>query len=504
MKIRIPVLLVGTALVVSACGSTVGLNVSGRVSDGAALGTPDGSAAPAAGGQAQGVDPVSAATALGGSYTPQSAAQHEGENSTFTPSGSTASSGASSPAVSGLGPGVSAKTINIGVVIVDDAGAANAAIGAGAVTHGDDQAEYRIMVKEINGRGGLGGRQISLLEYHVSATSTETTEQLEQRACAFFTQDHKVAMVINISLTDNGIRCLTSKGVVLTGGTLSYSTDQTYTNFPHFLEPDSMSLTRVVKNYADGMEAMGFWGKSPKVGFMTYDFPALNRATEQLKAALAVHGRKLDEVSKLTYPQSSGDEGAVAADISSTVLRFRSAGVTHVMFLDPSAVSELLFMNAAESQGYRPRYGFGQGGAAALRSTGVAKAQFTGALTVSWMPRLDGVPAAEQRWPSAEKTCLDRYAKNGLSFDSDNARRHAADICDIMELLWSAARPLTGVVNADTLAKALRTAPVRNGAGSYRFSLSGGRSDGVDLVRYNAYAADCDCFHYMGGLHTAS
>lgn len=175
-----------------------------------------------------------------------------------------------------------------------------------------------------------------------------------------------------------------------------------------------------------------------KIGLVTPDNARFRRASAQLDAALARYGRRLDEVAYVKDPQQESELSQESADTSSAVLNFRSHGITNVMFLDPSGVSELMFMNNAESQHYRPRYGFGQSEAAALRSTGVPAAQFVNSVTVGWFPRLDGVPANQTMYPQHEQRCLTLFAKHGIQFDSDDARRHADDICDTFDVLATA------------------------------------------------------------------
>jgi hypothetical protein len=491
-------------LALSGCGSTAKITAS--TTQGLSGGSADGGLGPAAGA----ADPAGAAAPVGGT----AGGRGQPVATDAHPAGAvgTNSVGGSTSAAQGGGPpqstnstsiGVTATTISVGVAIADDAKAANTALGAGAVTHGDETAEYRAKVADLNAHGGAAGRKVLLVEYHYDVTNGASTAEIEQQGCSYFTEDHKVAVVLNVPLTENGIACLTHKGVAVFGGSLSYSTDRTFSRFPRYSEPIAMNLSRVVTNYAEGLENLKYFSPTAKVGFLTYDYAPFARATSQLRAALAKHGRRLDDVATVKYPEKQSDLSAEGADVSSAILRFRSDGITHVMFLDPSGVSQLLFLNQAESQGYRPRYGFGQSGAAALRSTGVPAAQFIGSVTVGWFPRLDGVPPSEGLYPPAEKACLAMFARNGISFDSDNARRHAADICDSFDVLNTVVGRASGQLNADTITSGVRALGPTPGAGTYRLRLAGVRPDGVDQVRYNAYAANCDCWHYVGGVRPA-
>ena len=496
-------IVAAAGIALTGCGSTVG--VTGLASNTGAVSAGLGSSTSAVDSTGSTQLPGSASTA-DGINTPANpgtqsvttdasgTASQNGNDATST---STTNNSAPSAVSS---PGITPSAINIGVIIADNVGAANAAIGAGAVTHGDEQSEYRVKVAELNSHGGIAGRKIVLVEFHFDANTQQDAAQVEQQACAYFTQDHKVAMVVNLSLSPVGLQCLAAKKVVNLGGSLSISSDDTTRRFKYFLEPIGMNLTRLAPNYAKGLNDLNFFPAGAKIGLLTYDTPDFAKATTQLRAALKRYGRTITDVASVS-PKSVG---AAGADISSAVLRFRSDGISHVLFEDPSGVAELLFLNDAESQHYRPKYGFGQSGAAALRSTGVPAAQFVGSVTVGWFPRLDGVPANETQYPAAEKPCLALFARNGITFDSDNARRHADDICDSFDYATALLSSITSTITPDGIIAAARGLGVRQGAGSYSFHVGTSRSDGVNQVRYSAYAQACDCWHYVGGLRAAA
>lgn len=216
-----------------------------------------------------GLSAPSAAAASGGAVAPPGTTFAGGAIATSAGSNGTAGVGTTpqAPATtstttgrtrSAQGRGITPTRISIGVAIADDTKAANAALGAGAVTHGDEASEYRVKVADVNAHGGIGGRKVDLVEFHYDITSGASTSTLEQAACAYFTDDHPVAAVVNVALTDTGLSCLTQKGVAVLGNSLSDATDQNYARYPRYVEPLAMSLTRMVRNYAAGMSRSAF------------------------------------------------------------------------------------------------------------------------------------------------------------------------------------------------------------------------------------------------------
>src|SRR5207249_10346778 len=56
-------------------------------------------------------------------------------------------------------PGVTGTTIYVGVIYTENGKAANEAIGAAGITQGDEQANVRVLVDDINAHGGVAGRK---------------------------------------------------------------------------------------------------------------------------------------------------------------------------------------------------------------------------------------------------------------------------------------------------------------------------------------------------------
>ena len=100
------------------------------------------------------------------------------------------------------------------------------------------------------------------------------------------------------------------------------------------------------------------------------------------KPALAAHGLKVLEEAAVREPESAARAGDTAAEASSVALRFRQRGITHVLFVPSGGAIPLLFLAAAESQGFRPKYGFSSLDAPYFVRDSVPREQLNGAVGV--------------------------------------------------------------------------------------------------------------------------
>ena len=104
---------------------------------------------------------------------------------------------------------------------------------------------------------------------------------------------------------------------------------------------------------------------------------------------------------------TEGHLGAMSAQMSSAVLRFRSAGVSHVLFVTVNNSELWFFMPAAESQGYRPRYGLASYHVPATLPQFVPAAQLHGAVGIGWSPYQDVVESQDPGGRPAVPECMD-------------------------------------------------------------------------------------------------
>jgi ABC-type branched-subunit amino acid transport system substrate-binding protein len=478
-------------LLSTACGSTV--PGSATLSAGAPQAVVDdglGAAPPV-------VEAETAATGPAGTGSaalpaqPVQAGAPAGAVSSPTTGSSTAAPGTTATTVA---TGVTSTTITIGVIAADpsaDQTLESAGFGAAAV--GNEPANWQAAADEVNARGGVGGRQVKLLFHLVNLTDPPSVQG--QAACARFTEDNTVAVVLSGYYYGPAHTCLSQQGVPALLGT-NYGVDRTAAQQTQTVVSWATPLLdRLAATLADGYSKLGRLKPGTTVGLFVVDSPAYRRSAGQLQSALT--GRGLKVVTQTVRDSETGDYSGASGDASAAVLQFRSAGVTEVLFLSRNAFEPTLLMQAASSQGYEPTYLLSTQQYPAGLVGLVPPSQLDGALALGWAPAVDLTSGYADR-PEAQR-CLKALEKRGRSFSSGTQALVALLACDGLDLLDRAAdRP-----GALSSRQALLGATVAAGNGfpsavTYPTAFPGGRRDGVAAYRPMAFSSDCRCFSYTG------
>jgi hypothetical protein len=509
--------LVVLSLAAAACGSTVpqserrtaagaaSTNESGLGGANAATGT-SGSGDQAAAGGANATGSASGATGSRSNGGSASAAR--------------SAPGVPSAATPGNGPGVDDKTITLGASYAVNSSAANAALGANGISQGDTKAQTQVVLDDINAHGGVGGRKLAVVWHEYDNTSNASADATEQAACDDFTQDHKV-----FAIFDNGrdtfLSCVEKRGGLVVTSPLTIADTSTYVRFPHYVEVGSMNQDRSATAEVPALLAQGYgsgWntaagapapGKA-KIGILTYDYPTFAHPVESIMVpALAKAGYPVDpaDIHKVTWLQSNSDAGALAAAVSSAVLKFRQDGVTHVILRDERGLLTILFLNNAQSQHYFPRYGFTtQNGPQTLVDPGdVPKQQLIGSMGIGWLPQLDITPSQNtDDGPfsnAARRKCVALYKAHGITFSDANAEAGAFDDCAHLWFFRDVVNSLHGgALNRDRFMAAVNNmGSVFEAPGVFGTHFSSTQHDGVGLYRYYAYQDACGCMQYKSG-----
>ncbi len=452
---RLPAAVLSLAL--AGCGSTVQVTSSTQVDNGLG-GVTTGSTLPGAGGATGStgstgvlVDGASSTTgtALGGSGSTSGTPGGSG------PSTSTATSGVTPGPTSSLatGLGVTATTVTIGIAYSSNADQANAAIGGGALTSGDERANAEALVAEVNSKGGVAGRKLVAVYQSYDNTSSSPGSVQDQSACDKWTRDSKVLAVFSNNLTEVLPACLNKVGVVYLRSGIIVGDDRVgLRQHPkqfllgalvqeRFLTDLVASLTR--QKYFSGWDNLnGRPGTAaPKLAVMTYDDRASTRAVDSvLLPGLRQAGHPVDatDVFRIAKPASQSDVSGTAAQIKSATLRMQQDGVTHLVFNDASGLLMGLFATNARTQTYFPRYGLTSGaGPQGIYDTGLVQSnQLVGMAGNGWLPSLD-LPAADgtKLATPATKRCLKiLQERTGQTYTSTNAASIALGNCSQMFL----------------------------------------------------------------------
>jgi len=407
------------------------------------------------------------------------------------------------------GPGVTTSTITFGVPFALDTGAANAAAaGAGNIDPGDLRDYYNILVADVNRTGGVAGRRLVPAYYQTSTMSSESAESQLNAACQHWAYDVKAFVFLDARL-ESARACAEQHGMLsFSGG--GNAVTRTFLRYPHYLEPSGVALEDYEGATVSGLAKTDYYGKAPVIGIVTWDHPDFRTAVRDgMVPELAKLGFKPKVVSYVKVPASYADAGGTSASVSSAVLKFRQEGVTHVFIADGPAgvalglVITALWIKAAGSQGYYPRYGFNDlnGPQAALDAHLWGPDDVRGARVVTASNADDRTDAgvAPNR---ARIACLALMRRHGMPMDNIEAKFAMIHACDNIWFLRAVLGTARAPVNRDrfvALTEALGT--TYRGPATYRNELSPTRHGGVAGFRRMALDDGCGCYKYISGIY---
>ena len=414
-------------------------------------------------------------------------------------------------------PGLTDTTVTVGIVYAVNAGAANAALGAGGVDAGDPRRNAEIVINDMNERGGVAGRKIIPVFHPFDTTSAESADSQFQAACANFTQDHKV-FAVTTGGTETFLQCLTKAGVVVIEENVATSDAAMFRKYPYYFEMN-MHLDRIASIQVAALQAQGYfsgWNSAagqpgpgaPKIGIITIDTPQFRHAVNDVlvpSLRRLGHAPTPDNIVYVPYVYRQQDAAGVAPPVSSAVLRFRSSGVTHLLIFDANAIATLLFANNADSQGYRPRWGVntGNGLQVLLDSGSFPRGQLNGTVGIGWWPNIDISPAENpDNGPysnDARRRCIDLYTRNGVTYDNANAATVALSACNTFNL-FKLAMESAPTLTRDGFVASMNAMGTRFESASLLASrFDADHHDGAAAYRHWAYNAGCGCMRYTGG-----
>jgi hypothetical protein len=504
---------VATAVVLAsltaACGSTVQVTGTASVGDGLSatsgegLGAGTGGLTTGGGTGASGSLPAVPGTTgtTGGATSGTSGAT----------GGATGATTGVTPTVAGAVPekgrGWDAKNVYFGVVTQKDAQTAFESVGVNGLNAGDQEAQAKAVVDEINRRGGILGRQAKLVFHDVGTIAAAKDQSgTGQASCTFYTQDHPVIAVFSpVTLQDvPAFRgCMAKARVPIYSLTVNGIDTQVLRELqPYYYAGLAPAWDRLAPLFATQLKQMGYFtGWNPQVGgpgpnavkpgVLVPDDTVGRRIADQVVRALAAVGQKGTVVYKY-------DPANVATAMGPAVVNFAGNGVTHVITVNSD---QLAFELSASSQGYRPRYGLTSYAAyqATLESNGPA-GQNVGAMGIGWSPSID-VSDANDPGPTGpgETQCLAIQKRAGQTFSGKRlAEVLAFGLCDGLQLFARAAQLANGLTGEQLYAGVLKALPTFHPAVSFGNGLSANSLSVPGGVRRIAWETGCSCFRYQG------
>jgi hypothetical protein len=499
-----------TLVVVAGCGSTV--ENSGAGTSGLAVSSGSGSGAGLGGVQGTGfAGSTGATTASNGRQASVTGSVPPGTTPAFT--GGSSANGPAGPTASN-GPGVTAKTITIGVSYYQSGAAANEALGAKGVSTGDPVAETRVLIAAINKMGGIAGRTVSALFYAIDPQSSTPYATEAQAECTYFTQDHGIFALIDGTPAADARACLGKSGVadlrgpIVTAALTGNEVDAYSSLLSRAFSAMVPSLVRQGW-FSPWDRVTGFPGTSrAKIGIVTADDIDDNRAVD---GVLIPALRKIgyapasNDVIRINPPAGFSDDAATVAAIDNAALKLNADGVDHVILNDNNGSLSLLFNNYAYSQNYFPRYGGTSGNAwQVLLSAGDIRAKtLQGAIGIGWQPLFD-VPFQQGDGPysnAARHHCFALFSSVGMSQTDAGTAGGQAEGCDVAFLLVAALHGYVGPVNLTVLLNRVEglgsSYPLASGFAS---NFGPSQHDGNGAFLAMQFDGGCSCMRYDGSV----
>jgi hypothetical protein len=341
---------------------------------------------------------VTATALITGACGPSGSKGENGSGSVATarPAGGTI--GATAP---GIAAGAGCKTpVKLAVTYSSDEGQVMKELGnqaLGAEVSSPTLAEttralYAHIAYYVNANGGLAGCPIQFVYYNFQFSDRAGESDNSQNECTAFTEDNHVFAELNQSNENSTlISCLARKHTVIVygGGLQSRPIPSDYTRYAPYLYQLAYVNPYRLGPTVDMLNRAHFFGANPasaKVGILLADDgTGTNRhLVEALwKPALAKLGIKNPMVFDFFQCQSVYGCATTTSDFSAAVLRFRQAGVDHVLFTPDGGDAVFFFFQVAHSQKYYPRYGLTSASGPGLFNT-EPKDEQGRAMAVSW------------------------------------------------------------------------------------------------------------------------
>lgn len=388
----------------------------------------------------------------------------------------------------------STKPLRVGIVVLSDVNSAINALGINASV-GDQEQQAKIMAAWLNANGGVAGRKVELVVRRTTTAEAETNlDSWGQGNCTYFTEDQPVQWVWEYNYYETPfLPCLVKHGVGMVDRSITGPGDQTFAQDRDFLyDPSGANLTRSARTLGGALADSGFLSSQTKIGYFHSDSAgAMRAASVGMHPALASRGLRVD--AEATFP-ANGDASQGQNAATSAVLKFKAEGITRVLLTGTGSLT--YFAIAAESQGYRPRYGISTDLSPNGTSYIVPQQQLNGAAGAGWQPGYDvGLNHEDRPVSTRETLCRKLMKSGGVDMSSETTAVIALNICDSAMFLKAAADAAHSAVPTDVAAAVAARPVLFTSAVTFASDLARGH-DGASEYRMFAWQSGCTCFQY--------
>jgi hypothetical protein len=496
-----PVFVAIAALSVAACGSTLeprGVATTGsgvQVIQGA--GAPTIVAAPSAGA----TDSAPGGSKPGSSPTTANVLPSQGSATTVATSGAPTTGPSSSTGPTG--PTAGAHTpITVGIPYIDAAATSSVLSGIGkGLASADTQKVTELEIARINAGGGLSGHPIKPYFYDINPNTAQAT--YEQGTCDQFTQDHPVQIEMDPGMSMSFQQCALSGGIdgIIDTGVPGLTSSE-LASLPGLVYPDGISLDRLAKLEVAKLVAAHWFQPGAKIGILYEEATPYVAAEKVLESALVANHIDVKDRVAMHPVASTSDLTTLLSQAQGADLRFRTEGVTNMMFVETNAFLSGFFGLEAGPQGYDPKYAFTSDEPLGNVDANVSARELQGSEFVGWVPSED-VPGTSDI-PAGGKSCMAYMHKHGQPMSTPNEIAGSIAICEQFDYLNAV---ISKIPAGQALTHSSFIAAVHALGSSYKsdnsFSVeTKSHSDGADEVRLGDYNEGCKCFRYTSGIQS--
>ncbi len=306
----------------------------------------------------------------------------------------------------------------------------------------------------MNRTGGIAGRPVRAVIFEFDPSGNAASQY--QAACSRFFDDNKALAVVAILQNDVLSQCVEQRGAVLFTSSNRAPSRGTLGRFPSMVVPSQLPLETVLTVQVQALVRQGWFtaakpAEQVKVGLLYSEANDFREVPGQVTTALRKAGIALTLAQEMPVVDDTSNVTAASSAGSNAALRFRGAGITHVLVVDKSGQALTFFGLAAQNQSYFPRYGLSSLELPSLLRTVLSARQLEGAAGIGFAPLYD-VPLRTQPTPNANvKACLSAMQGAREDMQSSGTRAIALTTCD-GALLLAAAGKAGGVSRSGLLA----------------------------------------------------
>ncbi len=393
--------------------------------------------------------------------------------------------------LTGDAQGVTDTTVKIGIISVVNRGGSSAV----STAVGDETAQINALVDWINSTGGIAGRKIIPVVKEINVAGNTFAQS--PVICASLTNDEKVfAVILQGHSFQYERECYTKKKVmVIDPSNVSYENSVYQKLAPFFFSTSTPSYDRWIPALLKEAKDADFFKGSTGVGIFALDTPDDRKLIEGLATKeLAKVGIDKFEVGY------SGFDSPITffRDAAKAIARFQAAKVDRVILMGQQGLG-VAFTLTAEQAKFFPKYLTHSNEVPRYmsdipRGPGLQPLQpgtLTGAMGIGWTPYQDTDDIHLPFPQPLETDCIGAMRSRGIAFGSRNLARYAIGVCDGLEFLQVAGKPLTALNVQGIAASAAKLGSTWKAPGAYKVTFGDKRYDGGGGYRVFTWDESC-------------